>query len=284
METLGVWLRQTREARGDTLQDTEAATHIRVRFLEMLEAGDFAALPGGGVQVRGFLLIYARYLGLSPDEALARYDAEARGVEAIVPTTVPAETQTAPSARLASGPVTFEPHDIPVSTSRPRWMSLGTLMGVGVALIIFIAVVTAVWYFAGQGADERAAATATVTAPAEAVLPMLAETSVLPTSTPAFVSSPEDGVTLTLEATEHVWVRVLTGGQAVFEGLMAPGQVESWSDQEMVIVDTGNGAGLLVTVNGQSQETMCGRGQVCTRAWGPGGEVSVPSLAPTPAP
>ncbi|MCK4473457.1 MAG: helix-turn-helix domain-containing protein, partial [Anaerolineae bacterium] len=51
METLGVWLRQTREARGDTLQDTEAATRIRVRFLEMLEAGDFAALPGGEVQV-----------------------------------------------------------------------------------------------------------------------------------------------------------------------------------------------------------------------------------------
>ena len=284
METLGVWLRQTREARGDTLQDTEAATHIRVRFLGMLEAGDFAALPGGEVQVRGFLLIYARYLGLSPDEVLARCDAEVRGVEAIVPATAPAETQTAPSARLASGPVTFEPRDIPVSTSRPRWMSLGTLMTVGVALIILIAVVTAVWYFAGRGADERAAVTAVVTAPAEAVLPMLTETPALPTSTPAFVASPEGGVTLTLEATEHVWVRVLTGGQTAFEELMAPGQVESWSDQEMVIVDTGNGAGLLVTVNRQSQGTMCGRGQVCTRAWGPGGEVSVPSLAPTPAP
>jgi hypothetical protein len=159
-------------------------------------------------------------------------------------------------------------------------MSLGTLMGVGVALVVLLAVVTAVWYFAGRGADERAAATAAVTAPAEAVLPMLTETPALPTSTPAFVSSPEGGVTLTLEATEHVWVRVLTGGQTVFEGLMAPGQVESWSDREMVIVDTGNGAGLLVTVNGQSQGTMCGRGQVCTRAWGPGGEVSVPSPVP----
>lgn len=284
METLGVWLRQTREARGDTLQDTEAATRIRVRFLEMLEAGDFAALPGGEVQVRGFLRIYARYLGLSPDEVLARCDAEVHGVEAIAPATAPAETQTAPPARLASGPATFEPRDIPVSTSRPRWMSLGTLMVVGIVLIVLIAVVTAVGYFTGQSADERAATTATVTAPAEAVLPMLTEAPVLPTSTPAFVANPEDGVTLTLEATEHVWVRVLAGGQTAFEGLMAPGQVESWSDQEVVIVDTGNGAGLLVMVNGQSQGTMCGRGQVCTRAWGPGGEIAVPSLAPTPTP
>ncbi|MDY6877548.1 MAG: DUF4115 domain-containing protein [Chloroflexota bacterium] len=280
METLGVWLRQTREAQGDTLQEAEAATCIRARFLEMLEAGDFAAFPGGEVQVRGFLRIYARHLDLSPDEVLARCDAEMHGVEAIAPATAPAETQALPSVHLAREPVTFEPSSISISTSRPRWMNLRTLMVVGSVVILLLVAVTAVRYFVGQSTDERAVATATV--PAEAVLPM--PTSTLLNPTPAFVADPEGGVALTLEATEHVWVRVLADGQTAFEGLMASGQVESWSDQEVIIVDAGNGAGLLVTVNGQSQGTMCGRGQVCTRAWGSGGEIAVPSLSPTPAP
>ncbi|GAF79773.1 unnamed protein product, partial [marine sediment metagenome] len=90
METLGVWLCQTREARGNTLREAETATRIRVRFLEALEAGDFVVFPGGEVQIHGFLRIYARYLGLPPDEVLARYNTEIGGVEAVLPGT-PAE-------------------------------------------------------------------------------------------------------------------------------------------------------------------------------------------------
>jgi len=277
METLGVWLRQTREAREGSLQEAEAATRIRVRFLEMLEDGDFATLPGGEVQVRGFLRIYARHLGLSPDEVLARYDAEVHGVEAVVLPDTSAEMEPAPPARSATGPVAFQPRDIPVSTSRPRWMNPETLMVAGIVLIILLAVVTAVGYFMGQGAGERVAITATATVPSGAVLPPTATaTPPLPIVTPTFPANPQGGVRLTLEATEHVWVRVLTDGQTAFEGLMAPGQAERWSGQEAVVVDTGNGAGLLVTVNGQPQGVMGGRGQVCTRTWGPTGEVAVP--------
>ena len=95
METLGVWLRQTREAKGSTLEEAEIATCIRPRFLEALEASDFSAFPGGEVQVRGFLRIYARYLDLSPDEVLARYDTEKHGAQ-VVSSGAPAETHPAP--------------------------------------------------------------------------------------------------------------------------------------------------------------------------------------------
>ena len=55
METLGVWLRQTREAQGSSLEEVEAETRIRPRFLEALEQGDYGVFPGGTVQIRGFL-------------------------------------------------------------------------------------------------------------------------------------------------------------------------------------------------------------------------------------
>ncbi len=277
METLGVWLRQTREAKGSTLEEAEAATRIRPRFLEALEAGDFAAFPGGGVQVRGFLRIYARYLDLPIDEALARYDIETRGIEAIAPPGVPAETQSASPVRSATKPAPFQPRSIPISTSRPRWMSPETLMPVGIVLIILLAVVTGVGYLISRNAGEGAIATATTTVPAESGLASTATAvPTLPVATPTFPANPQGGVTLTLEATEHVWVRVTRDGQKVYEKLMAPGQAKTWSGEEAIIVETGNGAGLLVTVNGQSQGIMCGRAEACTRAWRPTGEIAVP--------
>ena len=65
--------------------------------------------------------------------------------------------------------------------------------------------------------------------------------------------------------------------------MLAPGEM-TWSGREAIVVDTGNGAALQVTVNGQAQGKMCGRGQVCTRAWGPTGELvaAPPSSATTP--
>ncbi len=275
METLGVWLCQTREAKGSTLEEAEAATRIRTRFLEALEAGDFAVFPGGEVQVRGFLRIYARYLGLSPDEVLSRYDTEVHGVAAVTPSDVSAKTQPAPPTRPTTGPAPFQPRNISLPTSRPRRTSLERLMIVSIALIVLLTIVAAMGYFMSRNVGKPGAVTVTVTVPSEAVLPLTA-TSTSPVVTPTFPASTQGEVTLTLEAIEHVWTRVTRGGQVAFEGLMATGQVETWSGQEVVIVETGNGAGLLVTVNGQPQGTMCGRAQVCTRAWGPTGEVAVP--------
>jgi pyruvate/2-oxoglutarate dehydrogenase complex dihydrolipoamide acyltransferase (E2) component len=278
MDTLGVWLRQTREAKGNALEEAAAATRIRPRFLEALEAGDFAAFPGGDVQVRGFLRIYARYLGLSADEVLGRYDAQVHGVEA-PPPGAPAETRPASPARSATRPAVSQPPGVSVSISQPGWMSLERLMTVGIVLIVVLAIVTGVGYLISRNVGQEAAApgTATTTAPAEAVpSPTAAATPAPPAVTPTFPANPQGGVTLTLEATEHVWVRVTRDGQTPFEGLMAADQVETWSGQEVIVVDTGNGAGLLVTVNGQPQGRMCGRAQVCTRAWGPTGELAAP--------
>ena len=283
METLGVWLHQTREAKGSTLQEAEAATRIRARFLEMLEAGDYAAFPGGEVQVRGFLRIYARYLGLSPDEVLARYETEVHGVEAATPAAVPVEAGPAPSIRPPAESAPFQPRDIPVSPSRTRWLAVGAVLLLSIALVVALAIAGRP-LLASLLAPREEPPTATAAALVEVVSPTPTETPALPTATPTVPPNPEGGVTLVMTATEHVWVRVLTDGQTAFEGMMAPGQAKSWSGQEAVIVDTGNGAGLLVTVNGQPQGVLGGRGQICTRAWGPTGEIAVPSLAPTPTP
>lgn len=271
MQTLGAYLRQAREARGETLEQAEEATHIRSRFLEALEVWDLAAFPGGDVQIRGFLRIYARYLGLPADEVLARYKSGGQ-----------------PAGAATSGKPVPPPRQPPVVTSRPRWMSVEKLIIASVLLILLLTIGVGGWYLVSQkfgGGKISPPATTALASEADlypTLTPSTAQSS--PLAVPTILPNPGGGVTVTLEATEHVWARVAVDGNLVFEGMLAPDQVETWSGQELVIVDAGNGAGVQVTVNEQPQGALCGRGELCSRGWGPGGEVVVPKLTPTAVP
>jgi curved DNA-binding protein CbpA len=68
----GADLRKIREARGMSLRHIAAVTKIGVRFLEYLEEDRFAFLPPP-VYLRGFLLEYARLVGIDPREAADAY-------------------------------------------------------------------------------------------------------------------------------------------------------------------------------------------------------------------
>ena len=62
-------LRDTREAKNLTLEHIANATHIRLRYLQALESGNFDALPSD-FQVKGFIRSYGGYLGLNTDNLI----------------------------------------------------------------------------------------------------------------------------------------------------------------------------------------------------------------------
>jgi cytoskeleton protein RodZ len=288
METLGVWLRQTREAKDETLRDAEAATRIRFRFLKMLEDGEFDALPGGEVQARGFLRIYARHLGLSSEEVVARYDREVRRIEpaaaaapAVAPPAPAPASPPRPVAKPASPkpikPMPPKPGHPSAPSAMPRWLSLETIIIACIVLIILLVIVIATMFIVSRGRGSEETATAVVpTTASGGVITLSTQTPTPLAATPTFPVDPEGYVMLTLQATEHVWVRVTVDGMTAFEGMLGPERPETWSGKEEVIVETGNGAGLQVTVNGQLQGGMCGRAEACVRSWGPTGEVGAP--------
>lgn len=67
-------MRDARESRGATLADVEKATRIRWRYLEAIETGDWGELPDGPPS-RGFIHIYARYLGMDADQCVEEFEA-----------------------------------------------------------------------------------------------------------------------------------------------------------------------------------------------------------------
>jgi len=59
MDSIGRYLRRTREARAMSVEEISRATRIPVASIEKIEADHFDDLPGE-VFVRGFLKAYAR--------------------------------------------------------------------------------------------------------------------------------------------------------------------------------------------------------------------------------
>jgi cytoskeleton protein RodZ len=69
----GEELQRERERQGVSLEAVAEGTKVQLRYLEALEADQFASLPGG-VFNKGFVRSYCRFLGLDEDQWLARYD------------------------------------------------------------------------------------------------------------------------------------------------------------------------------------------------------------------
>jgi cytoskeletal protein RodZ len=72
MESLGKYLKAERELRNLSLEETAKFTKIRKQFLKAIEEDRYELLPPA-VYVKGFLTIYAKYLGLDPYDVVLRY-------------------------------------------------------------------------------------------------------------------------------------------------------------------------------------------------------------------
>jgi cytoskeleton protein RodZ len=86
---VGKRLRQAREEQGLSLEQVAAETHIRLHYLEAMEAGQFDSIPSR-VQARGFLRYYAGHLKIAVEPLFDALEGDA------LLTLVQAEEQPAP--------------------------------------------------------------------------------------------------------------------------------------------------------------------------------------------
>lgn len=91
--SIGTQLRQARESQNLSLDQISQATHIRLRYLEALEADQFDLLPSSA-QLRGFLRAYSDYLKLNSRELIQILEGNL--------TTSPVSTDQSPPATVIS--------------------------------------------------------------------------------------------------------------------------------------------------------------------------------------
>ncbi|MBU0673549.1 MAG: DUF4115 domain-containing protein [Proteobacteria bacterium] len=71
-ETLGHIFKSERTNQGKTLEEAAETTRIHIKQLQALEKDDFDSLPAE-VFVRGFIRLYAKFLGMDQDKAIRHY-------------------------------------------------------------------------------------------------------------------------------------------------------------------------------------------------------------------
>ena len=293
---IGERLRNARTARGLSLEDVEAATRIRRRYLEALEREAWDELPGAAY-AKGFLGSYARQLGLPPDEVA--------GLFSLAP---------APSA-AAPAPV-----EVRITPATPHLRLRRIVTAVVVVLLSGGLFLSYVLYgqlrqFAASrprpvtatpvqaGAQTPPTAPPSKVAPAGAAPPAGGEpprtgagTAVIPTSgaSGAGPTPPPQGavppiitgqhVAVAVDATDRTWLRVVADGSVVFEGFMSAGDHQAWQGQNQVSLRVGNASALDVAVNGQALGRLGNPGDVVDRTFTAAGAVTAPAAPPAPGP
>jgi cytoskeleton protein RodZ len=245
---IGAALTAAREARGLSVEDVAAATRIRAAIVRAIERDEFSVC-GGDVYARGHLRVIAQLVGTDPRPLVEEFD---RRSDDPVP-----ELRTSP---LGS----FEP---PKDASRagrqsPPWPAVAA--GVLAAAIIILGVSWAAGRDPGPGTPVGAAP-APVTSTATPS-PTPARTSPRPPPRP-----PVQGVTLRLRADGgSSWVSVTgSGGDALFEGILADGQSKQFRDPRRIDVRFGNSPAVRVTLNGREVGPPRCSKQVCTVSFPP---------------
>jgi len=244
-QRIGETLRAARLAKGVSLEEAAAATRIRRSALQALESDDFEALPAS-VYTRGFLVNYARYLGLIAEEIAEEFDRQQR--ERAEPS--PSAAQEEPERQFS------------LFSSKFLWAFV---------LLIALGVILNFLYQEFLSAGPPPAPTEVAEAPTSAPTP-LAEATPLPTPTPTPIPTPSPtplptatpitGVNVTLRATtQQVWLGVTVDGTSVFAGTIGPDTNQgteplSWSGEESISILFGRTGGVVLTLNEREVENL----------------------------
>ena len=296
---LGKKLELQREMLGFSLEEVERNIHIRLHYLEAIEAGNLDGLPSP-VQGRGMLQNYAAFLGLDVEPVLLQFADGLQAQFAEKQTTRPVSPGTKPSRRRISLPIR-------------RYFSGDWILGafLMVALAAFI-----IWgAIRISSFQESPTPVETVPSIAEALqmtpevllseipavtdtpLPAPFETDLSPgiveipteqlpeeaapeTPLPTISDAP---VQIHVSVLQRAWMRVTIDGDIEFEGRVIPGSVYTFSGEFQVELLTGNGAALQVFFNETDLGVLGVYGEVVYRVFTPEG-VLLPTPTITPIP
>jgi len=296
---LGKKLELQREMLGFSLEEVERNIHIRLHYLEAIEAGNLDGLPSP-VQGRGMLQNYAAFLGMDVEPVLLQFADGLQAQLAEKQATRPVSSETRSSRRRISLPIR-------------RYFSGDWILGA----FLMVALAAFVIWGAIRISSFQSTPTPVETVPsiaealqmtpevllsessAEADIPPPApfETDLAPgivenptaqlpeeaapeTPIPTISDAP---VQIYVSVLQRAWIRVTVDGEIEFEGRVLPGSVYHFFGEFQIELLTGNGAALQVFFNETNLGVLGVYGEVVYRVFTPEG-VLLPTPTITPVP
>jgi transcriptional regulator with XRE-family HTH domain len=231
METLGSYLKRERELRNISLKEVAKHTRVKEHLLKAIEEDQYVLLPTP-TYVKGFLVSYARYLGLNPDDILHRYERDSKGENLIHP--------EAPPVNKTSWNVKY------------LW-AIGGLAGGCLIASYFL------FFRPSQTPNEPLPEKPVVRETFPPVPPAIPATTL--------VSKPEikkEPISLQLKAAEETWVSVQVNDQPEKQITFKPGEGISYQASDRIRILIGNAGGLDLIYNGRPLERFGKTGEVVT--------------------
>ncbi len=275
MEEFGHYLKSHREKKGIRLEEIASITKIHLHNLELLESGKMEKLPPEPF-IRGFITAYAKYVGLSPKEAIEKY-VQAAGLNAAADAGANGENAAvAPIARSIPAPAGLGSHrthqreasEVMGKFELPSWPKLMTAAGVflvaGISLLLIQvgknadapetttaqAIPTQVEMVAETKPTDAPGDTRSVANQAQPTAPTAAPTvaAVAPVITPPPGQAAHN---IEIEGAERTWVKVVADNEAPVEFFLSPGQKKQYTATQKIKVVLGNATGAKVVHNGE---------------------------------
>ena len=268
---IGDKLRAEREKNNLTVKDVEKGTSIRALYIESIEAGEYAKLPGE-VYTKGFIRNYANFLKLDAAALVRQYmdenhpDAVPAVEEPVVTEVKPAATAPVSSPSPAAAKV--KPTGSGYATGedfRQRVQSSHKRQNLLLVAAVVLAVAGGAYYLMSNG--DSAATKKSVSVTQQAKTPQ----QDAPAAKPADTAKKIDGVELGAKFTDRCWTQVIVDGKTVYEGTMDKGKTETWKGKEKIVITAGNASAVEVKLNGKELGNLGDKGQVVEKTYTPEG-------------
>jgi cytoskeletal protein RodZ len=240
---VGSYLRELREAKGHTLDDVARVTRISKIYLIAIEEGKFEKLPSTAY-IKGFLRLYASFLGVPGDNVIARYEQ----------TVAPPQIQPLPTI---ADPIK-SPEPVRLGHDRRRWF---------IPIVLLIMIVVVAFLFQEEKRTDGPAPQAVVTQQVPAPLPAVVQPEQPPAEPGAAVQQQaplangeppgtrielvQEGIVLRLKFLQDTWLGITIDDTISQRYELKAGDVIEWKAERSFTVDLGNAGAVEAEFNGK---------------------------------
>ena len=232
-ESLGKYLKREREAKNVSLAEVAKGTKVREYFLRALEDDKYHLLPSP-TYAKGFLLSYARFLGLDLDKVLQRYEGATKKTPVAPPETV---------------------NEVKVPRKAVHLWVIGGIIAISLTLAYML--YPSKW--STESVPQKPEAEkAGSTAPAPSVAGVTSAAPVIG----AIGALEVKPFSLQLRAVERTWISVKVDGLPEQEMTLNPGEEVVRQGQERIHLIVGNAGGLDLLHNGMRIDRFGKPGEV----------------------
>lgn len=243
-------LKSTREAKGLTLEIVHEATKIPMDALRAIEEG-YSVRILSPFYYRGFIKIYAEFLGLDVGETYQQYGID----QAAKPTS--SATVARKSSQDAAGPNMFleQVQEGIAFIFKPKTFKLiFKILGFLILLFLIVKMTGCVASHMHKKAVSPKRQIAVFEQEKSVSVPEEAKHQVVP------VQSEDNKVEIAVRATHDTWLRVKADDKVVFETTLSKGSMETWTADNHIELSGRNIDQLDMEVNGKHIGSLGGGG------------------------